>query len=59
MGRSLPPPTKPSTSLDLHGATFNFYGVKDAEDAERSFGEMLTRLLEGDASQLGAEVAPV
>ena len=52
-------PTKPSTSLDLHGATFNFYGVKDAEDAERSFGEMLTRLLEGDASQLGAEVAPV
>lgn len=43
--------------LDLHGATFNFYGVADAKGAERSIGEMLTRLLEGDAAQLEGSAA--
>lgn len=41
-------------SLDLHGATFNFYGVEGAEDAEARFGELLTRAVEGDATALGA-----
>jgi hypothetical protein len=45
-------------SVDLAGATFNFYGVKDAEHAEQSFGEMFTRLLEGDVSQLGQDPEP-
>lgn len=43
-------------SANLSGATFNFYGVKDAEDAESKFGELLTRILEGDAAQLGGAV---
>ncbi len=42
-------------SLNLAGATFIFQGVEGAEDAESRFGGLLTRLLEGDASQLGAE----
>jgi hypothetical protein len=42
--------------LDLSGAQFIFHGVKDAEDAESRFGAVLTRLLEGDAAQLGAAV---
>jgi hypothetical protein len=46
------------TSLDLKGATFNFYGVEGADNAESRFGELLTRLLEGDATQLGGEAAP-
>jgi hypothetical protein len=41
---------------DLSGATFNFYGVKDAEDAASKFGEVLTRILEGDALELGDAV---
>jgi len=45
-------------AFDLSGATFNFYGVKDAEQATESFGEMLTRLIEGDVAQLGGEMAP-
>lgn len=44
-------------SANLSGATFNFYGVEGAEDAEARFGALLTRLLEGDASQLGLGVA--
>ena len=43
-------------SIDLSGAHFVFQGVKDAEDAETRFGALLTRLLEGDTSQLGATV---
>jgi hypothetical protein len=43
-------------SLNLSGATFTFNGVKDAETAEARFGEVLMRLLEGDAAQLGAMV---
>lgn len=42
-----------SKSPDLSGATFNFYGVKDAANAKESFGEMLTAFLEGDAAKLG------
>lgn len=47
-----------SSSLNLAGATFNFYGVAGAEDSQTRFGELLTRLLEGDAAELGAEAAP-
>jgi hypothetical protein len=46
-------------SINLAGAQFHFYGVKDAENAEQSFGEMLTRVLEGDVATLGGEAAPV
>lgn len=44
-------------SLDLAGATFNFYGVKDADVHGRSMlAEAFTALLEGDAdSMAGAE----
>jgi hypothetical protein len=42
------------SAIDLSGTTFNFYGVKDAEDAEARISDALTRLLEGDALQLGA-----
>lgn len=45
-------------SVDLSGATFNLYGVEDAEHAAESFGEMLTRILEGDAAQVGGEMVP-
>lgn len=38
------------------GAVFNLYGVEGAEDAEARIGALLTRLLEGDASQLGGQV---
>lgn len=45
------------SALDiLKGAIFNFYGVEGAEDAEARFGELLTRVLEGDAAALGAHV---
>lgn len=43
--------------LSLTGP-FYFYGVRDAEDAESRFEAMLTRTLEGDASQLGAGQEP-
>lgn len=45
-----------SKGLVLSG-TYNFYGVKDASDAEAKFSAMLTRLLEGDVLSLGGEVA--
>lgn len=44
---------------DFSGATFNFYGVKDAEHAADLFEEAYTRLLEGDAASIAGEVAPV
>jgi len=40
-------------SIDLSGSTFVFHGVKDAEDAQRSFAEFFTRVIEGDVTQLG------
>jgi hypothetical protein len=45
-----------TSSANLAGATFNFYGVQGAEDAESRFSDLLTRILEGDAAQLGSEV---
>jgi hypothetical protein len=42
------------SSVDLSGATFNFYGVKDAESSVSAFEEALTRVLEGDAIAVGA-----
>lgn len=45
------------SSIDLSGATFVFNGVADAESATVRFGELLTRLIEGDADSIaGAEV---
>lgn len=41
------------SSLNFQGATFNFYGVEGAEDAEARFGQMLTRFVEGDVEQAG------
>jgi hypothetical protein len=43
--------------VNLSGATFNFYGVEGAENAEIRFGEILTRILEGDALQLTGATA--
>ena len=45
-----------SAKLDLSGSTFVFNGVSGAEDAEGRFGALLTRLIEGDVTQLGGEV---
>jgi len=47
-------PASAGNSANLQGATFNFYGVEGADGAVSRFGEMLTRVLEGDAAQLGA-----
>lgn len=44
-------------SLNLSGAQFIFNGVEGAEGAEQRFKEALTQLLEGDATQLGADEA--
>lgn len=44
-----------SSTANLQGSTFNFYGVEGAEDAEARFAEMLTKVVEGDAAQLGEE----
>lgn len=44
-------------SINLSGATFVFQGVPGSEDAERRFTELLTRILEGDASALSGELA--
>jgi hypothetical protein len=52
-GSSTSTSTSASKSVSLTGP-FNFYGVEGAEDAERRFGEMLTRAIEGDATQIGA-----
>lgn len=48
------PASGAGAGIDLSGATFNFYGVENAEQAEERFSEVLTRLLEGDAAALGA-----
>lgn len=42
-------PARGGASATFDGATFNFFGVEGAEDAERRFEEMLTMALEGDA----------
>lgn len=51
-------PGKSGSSIDLSGATFVFHGVANAEQAETRFGELLTRILEGDVLSLGGEAAP-
>lgn len=40
-------------TINLAGATFNFSGVANAEEAEERFGDMLMRFLEGDARTVG------
>lgn len=60
-----PAPAKAATAAQAAPAAasvsvtgpFNFYGVEGAEDAEARFSEVVTRILEGDAASLGAEVA--
>jgi hypothetical protein len=44
-------------SLDLSGATLNFYGVKDAEHSRDLIADVFTRLLEGDADSLNGAPA--
>jgi hypothetical protein len=46
-----------SGGANLAGATFNFYGVEGAEQAEGRFRELLVQLLEGNVAQLGLAVA--
>jgi hypothetical protein len=41
----------------LDGATLNFYGVKDAENARDLFEEMLTKVLEGNAASISGAPA--
>lgn len=41
-------------AVDLSGATFNFYGVKDTGEGVSQFEEALTRVFEGDALAVGA-----
>jgi hypothetical protein len=53
-----PAPDGTNASVSMPNAAFNFYGVKDAQDAAAHWHEWLTRALEGDAAQLGGEAAP-
>lgn len=43
-----------SGGANISGNTFILNGVQNAEDAEARIGDLLTRLIEGDAAQLGA-----
>lgn len=43
-------------SNSLSGVTFNFYGVEGAASALEDFKDAFTKILEGDAAQLGAAV---
>lgn len=50
-------PTSGGARVDLSGAVFNLYGVKDAEQAAEKIGEALTKILRGDLESLqGAAV---
>lgn len=44
--------TSSSTGVNLAGANFNLYGVKDAEHGRDLIEEMFTKLLRGDAAKL-------
>lgn len=44
------------SGANISGNTFVFNGVPGMEDAEARMSELLTRLLEGDAASLGAQV---
>lgn len=46
-----------ASRVDFAGATFNFYGVKDAEHSRDLIAEVFTRLLEDDAASLSGAVA--
>ena len=48
-----PAPAAPAGPSVVFQAPVNFYGVKDAEHATDLFEDMLTRVLEGDASAVG------
>ena len=61
VGASPPPGAAPaaasaSAGANFAGAIFNLYGVEGAADAEARIGALLTRLIEGDVSQLGGTV---
>jgi hypothetical protein len=43
-----------SRSATISGNTFVFHGVQGMEDAETRFGELFTRLLEGDTADANA-----
>ncbi len=45
-----------SSPLNFAGANFNFYGVKDAQNAKQSFKEMLTEVLKGDAASISGHI---
>jgi hypothetical protein len=57
-----PPPTQAGSKSfnggSIQGNTFIFNGVQGAEDAEARFSELLTKLLEGDALQMGGGEVP-
>jgi hypothetical protein len=51
-----PPPLSPAAgaaSIDLAGATFNFYGVKDGEQAVSMLRDALVGIIEGEVIQSG------
>lgn len=52
-----PAPATSSGGRSFDGATFNFYGVKDAENAKQLFEEMLTASDEALALALGGDEA--
>lgn len=60
VGSAAPAPPAPAQTAaatggsSISGNTFIFNGVKGAEDALERFGDVMTRLVEGDAAQLGA-----
>lgn len=51
-------PAGAGSSIDMGGATFNFYGVENAEQAQGRFAELLTMLLEQDADSLTGAAVP-
>lgn len=53
-GGASTPALKSSAGASISGNTFILQGVQGADDAVSRIGELVTRLLEGDAAQLGA-----
>jgi hypothetical protein len=49
---SAPAASGPGTVIDLRGAALSFGGAGDAPTSIERFGEMLTRVLEGDVQVL-------
>jgi hypothetical protein len=50
-------PAASGAGVDLSHAVFQFYGVEGAADVEGRMGEILTKILEGKAAQLGTAPA--